>query len=184
MTRGGPQGSLLWGRLTAVGRIISRVVDFLTDLGLWIAMTALGLIVLAFNFEVVARYLFDAPTRWSAELVSYLLLIASFLAMPRLTRDGGHVAVTVLLERLPARQQIWGARLIAGLGACICLAMAWIAAEETLRQLDRGVRMMAAIPIPKASVSVWIVWGVGLSAVQFARVAMSGPVPSSVRAPG
>lgn len=154
---------------------LRRLMDFLSDLGLWLAMTALGLIVLAFNFEVIARYVFDAPTRWSAELVSYLLLIACFLAMPRLTREGGHVAVTVLLERLAPRQQALGARLIAALGACICLAMAWIAAEETLRQLERGVRMMAAIPFPKAAISVWIVWGLALSGVQFAIVAVSGP---------
>jgi TRAP-type C4-dicarboxylate transport system permease small subunit len=172
MTQVGPKGDLLRGRLSGA----MRMVDFLSDLGLWIAMTALGLIVLAYNFEVIARYLFDAPTRWSAELVSYLLLIASFLAMPRLTRDGGHVAVTVLLERLPARLHHRGARLIACLGACICFAMAWIAAEETMRQFDRGVRMMAAIPIPKAFISVWIVWGMGLSACQFAFLAVSGPV--------
>lgn len=149
-----------------------RVVDLLSDLGLWIAMAALALIVLSYNYEVAARYMFNAPTRWSAEFVSYLLLIASFLAMPRLTREGGHVAVTVLLEALPAAKMIWAQRFIAALGACICCALAWIAGEETLRQWDRGVRMMAAIPLEKAYISVWIVWGMGLSALQFAFLAV------------
>jgi TRAP-type C4-dicarboxylate transport system permease small subunit len=154
-----------------------RVVDLLSDVGLWIAMTALALIVLAYNYEVAARYMFNAPTRWSAEFVSYLLLIACFLAMPRLTREGGHVAVTVLLEALPASKMIWAQRLIAALGACICFALAWIAGEETLRQWDRGVRMMAAIPLQKAYISVWIVWGMGLSALQFAFLAVAPGLP-------
>lgn len=139
----------------------------LTEVSLWLSMAGLATIVIAFNFEVVARYFFNAPSRWSAELVSYLLLVVTFLAMPRLTRDGGHVAVTVLLEALPAGGKRWGERAIMLLGAVICAAMAWIAAEETLRQIERNVRMMAAIPVPKAAVSAWIVWGLGLSSLEF-----------------
>lgn len=167
MTKGGPSRREFGGRLNTV----RRGVDLASDVGLWCAMAALALIVVAYNYEVITRYVFDTPTRWSAELVSYLLLFACFLAMPRLTRDGGHVAVTVLLEALGDRKQVWANRLIACLGAGICIALTWIAAEETLRQFERGVRMMAAIPIPKALVSVWIVWGMGLSAIQFAFLA-------------
>jgi len=168
MIKGRPSKPDFGGRLST----IRRVVDLVSDIGLWCAMAALALIVIAYNYEVIARYVFNTPTRWSAEMVSYLLLIACFLAMPRLTREGGHVAVTVMLETLGDRQQVWANRLIACLGASICLALTWIAAEETLRQLERGVRMMAAIPIPKALVSVWIVWGMGLSAIQFALLAL------------
>ncbi|OWU85819.1 hypothetical protein ATO6_02630 [Oceanicola sp. 22II-s10i] len=160
-------------------RLIGQAIHGLTEIGLWIAMTGLALIVVAYNYEVVTRYAFGAPTRWSAELVSYLLLIVAFLALPRLTRDGGHVAVTVLLERLPLRGRVLAGQAIAVLGAVICLVMAWIAGEETLRQASRGVRMMAAIPVPKAVISVWIVWGLGLSAAQFLMLAIAAPDPAA-----
>lgn len=150
------------------------VLDRVTDASLWLAMAALAAIFVAYNMEVVLRYAFGSPTRWSAEFVSYFLLIATFAALPRLTRDGGHVAVTVLLEKLPGRVQGCAGVAINLLGAVICCALAWIAAEETLRQLARGVRMMAAVPIPKAAVSVWMVWGLALAAVQFARLALRG----------
>ena len=169
MTRPGPDTASRRGRIPFLVGLLDRV----TDISLAISMIALAAIFLAYNFEVVARYAFDSPTRWSAEFVSYFLLVATFAALPRLTRDGGHVAVTVLLEKLPASAQALAAVAIAGLGAAICTALAWIATEETLRQVDRGVRMMAAIPIPKALISGWMVWGLGLAALQFLRLAVS-----------
>jgi len=44
------------------------------------------------------------------------------------------------------------------------------------------VRMMAAVPIPKAAVSGWMVWGLGLAAVQFLRLTLRrdlGPGPET-----
>jgi C4-dicarboxylate transporter DctQ subunit len=165
----GPDTTRARGRAALAVAALDRV----TDASLWLAMAALAAIFLAYIVEVVLRYAFDSPTRWSAEFVSYFLLLATFAALPRLTRDGGHVAVTVVLERLPASVQRSAAIVIACLGALICFSLAWIAAEETLRQIDRGVRMMAAVPIPKALVSGWMVWGLGLAAVQFLRLAMA-----------
>ncbi|MCR9110764.1 MAG: TRAP transporter small permease [Rhodobacteraceae bacterium] len=152
---------------------VVAALDRVTDASLWLAMAALAAIFFAYNIEVVLRYLFDSPTRWSAEFVSYFLLVATFAALPKLTRDGGHVAVTVLLERLSSRLQHTASIGISLLGAFICCALAWIAAEETLRQIERDVRMMAAIPVPKAAVSCWMVWGLALAALQFLRLGVS-----------
>ena len=172
MTATGPDTPHGRGRTSLAIAVLDRV----TDASMWLAMAALAAIFLAYNVEVVLRYAFNSPTRWSAEFVSYFLLIATFAALPRLTRDGGHVAVTVLLEKLPAAVQARAAVAISLLGAAICCALAWIAAEETMRQISRGVRMMAAVPVPKAAVSGWMVWGFALAGVQFARLALYGGV--------
>lgn len=155
------------------GPAIVSALDRVTDASLWLGMGALASIFLAYNLEVVLRYAFASPTRWSAEFVSYFLLIATFASLPRLTRDGGHVAVTVLIEKLSLRAQSVVAVAITLLGAVICTTLAWIAAEETLRQIDRGVRMMAAVPVPKAAISCWMVWGLGVAALQFLRLTLS-----------
>jgi TRAP-type C4-dicarboxylate transport system permease small subunit len=147
--------------------------DRATQAGLWLAMAGLAGIVAAYVFEVVARYAFDAPTRWSADLVSYLLLFVTFMAMPEVTRSGAHVAVTVLVERLPPGARGAIARLIALSGALLCLGLAKLAADETARQFVRDVRMMAAIPAPKGWISIWIVYGFASSALHFARQALA-----------
>ncbi|MBK5928387.1 TRAP transporter small permease [Rhodobaculum claviforme] len=156
-----------------IARRLGRLHDGLTEVGVGLAMAALALIVLAYAWEVVARYFLGAPTRWSADLVGYLLLFLTFMALPKVTASGGHVAVTVLLERLSPRAQLWAGRVIALLGAVVCLFLMKICLDETLRQVERNIRMMAAHPVPKAWISVWIVYGFAGSALHFLRLAVT-----------
>ncbi|MFN3259682.1 MAG: TRAP transporter small permease [Pikeienuella sp.] len=157
-----------WSRAAAGA---ARAHDLLTEAGLRLAMLALAGIVLAYVWEVVARYALGAPTRWSADLVSYLLLFVAFMAMPAVTKEGGHVAVTILLERLSPRALRLVTALIGLSGCAVCLFLAKIAADETARQFARDVRMMAAWPAPKGWISVWVVYGFLSSALYFARAA-------------
>ena len=136
----------------------------------------LGLIVSAYTYEVVARYFFSAPTWWSAELVAYLLCIMALTMMPYVTATNAHVAVTIFLDLLDERKKVWGQRIIWFVGFAACAAMAWFAGSETLRQFSRNIQMMAAHPIPKWWVSIWIVIGFGLSALAFLRLLIVGPI--------
>jgi C4-dicarboxylate transporter, DctQ subunit len=154
-------------------RRLLRLHDAVTEGGVRLAMAALALIVLAYAWEVVARYFLGAPTRWSADLVGYLLLFITFMALPMVTASGGHVAVTVLLERLRPAAQTWAGRLIAVAGAGVCLFLMKVSLDETLRQIERDVRMMAAHPVPKAWISIWIIYGFAGSALHFLRLAVA-----------
>mgnify|MGYP001627286821 CR=1 FL=1 len=160
-----PQETAIW----------MRVHDRLTVLGVQLAMAALAVVVGAYVLEVVLRYGFNTPTRWSADLVSYLLLFITFMAMPQVTASGSHVAVTALLERMNPARQRRAARVIAAGGAVVCLLLAWIALQETLRQATGNVRMMAAYPVPKAWISGWIIYGLGSSSLYFLRAAIWPP---------
>jgi TRAP-type C4-dicarboxylate transport system permease small subunit len=151
--------------------VLMRFHDRLTSLGVHLAMIGLAVIVGSYVLEVVLRYGFNAPTRWSADLVSYLLLFITFMAMPQVTANGGHVAVTALLERLSSSARRVALRAIAACGAVVCLLLTWIALEETLRQVGGNVQM-SAYPVPKAWISVWIVYGLGSSALYFLRMAV------------
>ena len=154
-------------------RRLGRLHDTLTEAGVRLAMAGLALIVLAYAWEVVARYFLGAPTRWSGDLVGYLLLFVTFMALPAVTATGGHVAVTVLLERLSPRAQVWAGRAIALVGAVVCLFLMKVCLDETVRQVQRGVRMMAAHPVPKAWISVWVVYGFAGAALHFLRLAIA-----------
>lgn len=152
-----------------------RLHDRLTAWGVLAAMAALALIVAAFTLEVVARYGFNTPTRWTADLVSYLLLFLTFMAMPQVTATGGHVAVTALLDKLPVAGRRRAGQAIAVVGMAVCALLTWITFGETLRQATSGVRMMAAYPVPKAWISLWIVYGLASSALYFLRLAVWPP---------
>ena len=168
-----PQAVPLAGRLTRYA--IARWHDRVTDAVVVVAMLGLASIVMAFVFEVIARYLLGAPTRWTADLLSYLLLFVTFTAMPAVTANGSHVAVTALQESLPPRAYRMSVAVIAGLGALVCGLLVQIAASETMRQAVTDVRMMAAYPIPKWWISVWIIYGFASSTLHFVRVALDPP---------
>ena len=157
--------------------MLLRLFDYLLVAGAGFAALALGLIVSAYTYEVIARYLFNAPTWWSSELVAYLLCVMTFTMMPYVTATRAHVAVTIFLDNLGARNKPRAERMIWIAGFIACGAMAWFAGGETLRQFMRDIQMMAAQPIPKWWVSIWIVIGFALSALAFMRLAIAGPMP-------
>lgn len=165
-------GKAAKSRRTPIGSAVAALAalhDRITGLGVKLAMAGLAGIVFAYCYEVVARYFFNAPTQWSAGLVSYLLLVVTFLTMPQVTREGSHVAVTVVIEKLsPAHGRI-AARVIAVAGLLVCAFLTYVVCAETLRQFDRGVRIMSALPVPKWWVSVWMIYGFAFSGLHFLR---------------
>ena len=70
------------------------------------ALLAGGLIVVVCAvtfYEVVARYVFNAPTTWSLDISIYAMFWACFLGGAYTLREGGHVAVDVRLRFLTLR---------------------------------------------------------------------------------
>ncbi|WP_416898662.1 MAG: TRAP transporter small permease [Minwuia sp.] len=150
---------LLWGLRTA-GFVLARL--------------ALAAIAATYSLEVVCRYLFDAPTSWSADLVSYLLCVLVFTMMPQVTASGSQVAVTVIVDALSERRREILMRVIHILGFLACAAMGYFAFGETTRQILRDIQILATNPVPKWWISIWIGIGFALSALEFLRLAVTG----------
>lgn len=129
-----------------------------------VACAALLVMLLAYLAEVVLRYFFNAPTRWSSDVVSYAMLVCVAFALPAVTRDGGHVAITSLVERMsPARQQL-AFRALAWVSALVCAAAAALLSSQGLAQWQGGIETVAALAIPKY-------WLSGCSALGFVGAA-------------
>lgn len=135
-----------------------------------LAGAALAAMVATTAVEVVLRYLFDAPTHWAADSVGYLLALAVALALPEVTRQRGHVAISFLSER--AREGSWAKRGLSLAAGLVVLATAWIVSEEAARQGARGVLTQGAAPIPKAWITWTLVVGLGLSGLLFLKAAL------------
>ncbi len=56
-------------------------------------------------FEVVMRYLFNAPTMWAFELVIILCATAWMLSVGYITQQQGHIGITILYVMAPERTQ-------------------------------------------------------------------------------
>jgi TRAP-type mannitol/chloroaromatic compound transport system permease small subunit len=83
------------GALDRVAHAIDRV-SIATG---WLAGWLIVPMTIAVAYEVVARYAFNAPTRWSYEL-SYMLYGAQFMLAASFTLlRGGHIRTDVFYER-------------------------------------------------------------------------------------
>lgn len=149
---------------------LTRLHDGVTWLSYIGGTIALGVIVVSYCYEVLVRYIFNSPTTWANELVSYSLCACVFLMMPHVTQKGGHVAVTFLIDLAPkelARFMIWVTFLM---GFVVTGFSTWISLDENIRQIVKNVYLMKVNPIPKWWISVFITYGFGLSALHFLRL--------------
>lgn len=155
---------------------ILKAQDTVSKIGFVVGSTALGLIVAIYAYEVMSRYLFWAPTLWASDFVSFLLLISVFTTAPWLTREGGHVAVTIVPDLLPK----WHDLLIrAGffVAAAVCLWAGWICLGENIYLYGRGTSTLTTIRIPKWILSAFITYGLVNSGLYFLRLGFGRLAP-------
>lgn len=148
---------------------ILKFHDALSWAGFVLGCASLGAIVCIYSFEVVSRYVFGSPTLWASDFVSFLLLISVFAAAPWLTKDGGHVAVTILPDLLPAGRNL----MIRGgfaIAAGVCFWAGWICLGETTYLHTRGTSTLTTVRIPKWILSAFITYGFLNTGIYFLRL--------------
>jgi TRAP-type C4-dicarboxylate transport system permease small subunit len=148
---------------------VCRAHDALTRWSLVAATALLIVIFYVYCQEVVLRYLFSAPTSWAGEAISYAQCASTFLVMPFLTKNGGHVAITLIIERLEPRAAGLLAWVLYLVSFIICALGAWISIDETMRQYIGDIQLMKVHPIPQWWVSSFIGYGFLMSAIHFLR---------------
>jgi C4-dicarboxylate transporter DctQ subunit len=151
--------------------------DRITVAGFAGGALSVALIAGCFWYEVVARYFFNAPTTWAYDVASFALCPTIFLSVPEMTRRNAHIAVSYVVDSMPARLRLPLLRILLLAGAVVCLVCAWITGAETWRQYVRGVETITALPISKWWVSIFIPYGMLNSSLYFLRL-LAGVAPT------
>jgi TRAP-type C4-dicarboxylate transport system permease small subunit len=163
-----------------VMRALGRVHDLITQAGFILAAIALVGIILAFIYEVVARYFFNAPTEWANPWSTYALCAMIFLAMPELTRLQSHVAISILMQRATGPQAAALRVFIRLCAVFACFLAAFISAEEAWQQYLQTIWTITQYPIPKWMVTIFIPYGMFSSGLYFLRQLLCNqPLPAS-----
>jgi TRAP-type C4-dicarboxylate transport system permease small subunit len=150
--------------MTNVTGACKKVIDTITNAAAVLAAIGLASIVCSYVYEVITRYIFDSPTAWASDYVSYALCVTIFLALPRVTKDRAHVAVTILVDIAPRSIANFAHVVISFLGFIGLAYAAWVSLQENIRQFTRGIETLAIVPIPQWWVSSFITFGLGMSA--------------------
>ena len=116
----------------------------------WIAALLFVLAGLFLTWEVVARYIFAAPTIWAAELSQLCLIWGSLLAMARVLTAGGHIRVTALTDRLGRRGRLAAEVLSMAVTAAFSLVTLWYGYAIFADSFDRGRTSGTMLDLPAA----------------------------------
>jgi TRAP-type C4-dicarboxylate transport system permease small subunit len=124
----------------------------------FLSMVGIGLMLIIIFLQVVSRYFFHYTASYSEELSRYLFVWVTFLSLPVVSRQGGHMAVGLLTEHFT------GERLrrlkIAG---CVCsLAFLVIMVWQGIRMVQLAVwQTSPAMEIPMSYMYISIPLGCG-----------------------
>lgn len=77
--------------------------DFALRIGWWISVVAIGLMVLSILLQVFFRYVLGSPLAWSEEAARFCMLWMTGFMAPLAYRQGGFVAIDMLVRALPKR---------------------------------------------------------------------------------
>ena len=109
-------------------RVVESVLRTIDGVGKWsgyiIAPLSL-LMMLAIMFEVIARYVFNAPTIWAHEITTFLFGAQFMLGGAFVFWQGSFINVDLIHQRLPLRARAVVDMIMFGLPLLICLLMIW-----------------------------------------------------------
>jgi TRAP-type C4-dicarboxylate transport system permease small subunit len=103
-------------------RTIADGIDWISGIiGKFIGYSAVVLTVISLFYEVIARYVFNSPTKFTLEtgLIMQVILVSSAAAY--ILKEGGHVSIELVTERLPVRVRHWMNFITSIMGALLCL---------------------------------------------------------------
>ena len=80
--------------------MFDRITDWIGRVGLVIAAGALATMSVLTVIDVLLRYLFSAPLPSTGELTQFFLAITVFAGLVLISRDGGHIVVSLMESQL------------------------------------------------------------------------------------
>jgi len=125
-----------------------KFVDLISYIGGVGAAASTFILCLLIMASVVARYIFNRPFLYVDEVASYLLVSLVFLGLAYTLKEGGHIRVEMLVDRLTRKAQ----SVLVKVTTCIAVVWAFPVFMGVLglwlRYLNGGVRGYGTLQAP------------------------------------
>jgi len=135
-------------------------------------LAAMAVMVSVVSAQVALRYGFNLSIDWADEIGRLAFVWAIFLAMPLGVRQGAHIGIDIVSEKLPESWRIAIKRVAAALSALMMAAIAWASLGVAREQWDE---MMSTVNWSVAWFIVPVGIGALLSALHLLRIVIVGP---------
>ncbi|MEZ5739448.1 MAG: TRAP transporter small permease [Burkholderiaceae bacterium] len=132
-----------------------------------VGRAVLAFMALTIGYDALMRYFFAAPTSWSLEINSFLVVYLAVMVAADVERRGEHIGITLLPDRLGRR----GARvlgiIVSVVGVVFCAILTWRGAMMSYEAWSYEERVSSAFGTP-----IWLPYamlpvGFGVLSLQF-----------------
>ncbi|MEX1663685.1 TRAP transporter small permease [Thioclava sp. 15-R06ZXC-3] len=143
-----------------------RAIDSLSSIAAWGADLAIIAICAMVSYEALARYILHAPTRWTADVATTLMLWLTFIAMAQSLRNRRMIRITALIGgRSPTIARLAELFSLLVIGAFSILAV-WLCFGELVESFEMGRRTASMLQLPQWIIESPVVLGYALLALQ------------------
>ncbi len=153
-------------------RLSGRMLNVLDHGIMLLLLAAVGTMVGVVSAQVLLRYGFNLSIDWADEISRLAFVWSVFLAIPLGVRQGAHIGIDVVVQKMPLAIQGALRRVAATLSAAMMLLIAWASIGVAIEQ---GDELMATLDWSVG----WFTAPVGLSALlsglHLLRIAIEGP---------
>lgn len=141
------------------------------------AMQLSGQLVLAFMvvticYDAIMRYVFTAPTSWSLEINTFLIIYVAAITAADAQRTDSHIRITFFADKLGRMAQRIVRVLIAVTGVVFCAIMTWRGSLMAYQAWEFGERVSSSFGTPMVFPYALLPVGFGMLAIQFALNAL------------
>lgn len=136
------------------------------------AAQGLGQAVLAFmavtiGLDALLRYFFAAPTSWSLEVNTFLIVYLAIMTAADVQRSDAHIRITFFMDIAGPRGQRVGRAFVGLVGVAFCAVMAWRGWLITAQAWEYGERVSSSFGTPMVYPYALLPLGFALLAIQF-----------------
>ncbi|MCE8015775.1 TRAP transporter small permease [Halomonas sp. MCCC 1A17488] len=126
----------------------TRSWDGLMPVLRWTSMAVLVFMMVSICYDAIMRYAFAAPTSWSLEINSFLLVYLAVIGAAEAQRHDAHIRITFFKDKLPPRSRA-AIDIVTGLlGVVFCAILVWRGGIMALQAYEYSERVSSSLGTP------------------------------------
>jgi TRAP-type C4-dicarboxylate transport system permease small subunit len=132
-----------------------------------VSQLVLFFMMITICYDTFMRYVFAAPTSWSLEINSFLVVYLAVMGAAEAQRQDQHIRITFFVDKMSPSLKEAIHLLMALLGGVFCGILAWRGGILALQAWEYGERVSSAFGTPMVYPYAMIPIGFGSLAIQF-----------------
>lgn len=133
----------------------------------YIAIGVLAFMMVTISYDAIMRYVFAAPTSWSLEINTFLIVYIALMSAADVQREDGHIRITFFNDKTSPFVQRMGGILIGLVGIAFCSIVAWRGWLLAYQAWNYGERVSSSFGTPMVFPYAMLPIGFGALAIQF-----------------